>query len=82
MLDFFSNKYELHVLNAFAFFFLNYAAVHISSFFNRFQKQLRGRCGRDRMVVGITTICAISCEFEPRSWRGVLDRTLCDKNCQ
>ena len=37
------------------------------------------------MVVGFTTACAIiayhhlSCEFEPRSWRGVLDTTLCDK---
>ena len=37
------------------------------------------------MVVGFTTTCAIiayhhlSCEFEPRSWRGVLDTTLCDK---
>jgi hypothetical protein len=37
------------------------------------------------MVVGITTSCAISanhhqsCEFESRSWRGVLDTTLCDK---
>ena len=40
------------------------------------------------MVVGFTTTCAISayhhykCEFEPRSWRGVLDTTLCDKVCQ
>jgi len=38
----------------------------------------RGHHGRDRMVVGFTTTCAISayhhssCEFEPRSWRGVL----------
>jgi hypothetical protein len=23
-----------------------------------------------------------SCEFEPSSWRGVLDTTLCDKVCQ
>jgi hypothetical protein len=44
--------------------------------------------GRARMVVGITTICAISayhhlsCDFEPRSLRGVLDTTLCDKVCQ
>jgi hypothetical protein len=44
----------------------------------------RRRC-RDRMVFGFTTTCAIgayhhwSCEFEPRSWRGVLDTTLCDK---
>ena len=48
----------------------------------------RGPRGRERMVVGLTTICAISayhhwsCEFEPRSWRGVLDTTLCDKVCQ
>ena len=48
----------------------------------------RGRCGQDRMAVGFTTTCAISayhylsCEFEPRSWRGVLDTTLCDKVCQ
>ena len=36
------------------------------------------------MVVGITTTCAFSayhhksCEFEPCSWRGMLDTTLCD----
>jgi hypothetical protein len=40
------------------------------------------------MVVEFTTACAIvayhhlSCEFEPHSWRGVLDKTLCDKVCQ
>jgi hypothetical protein len=40
------------------------------------------------MVVGFTTTCAISvyhhysCEFEPRSWWGVLDTTLSDKVCQ
>jgi len=44
--------------------------------------------GHDRMVVGFTTTCAISaynhwsCEFEPRSWRGVLDTIVCDKVCQ
>jgi hypothetical protein len=43
---------------------------------------------RDRMVVGFTTTYSISayhhygCEFESRSWRGVLDTTLCDKVCQ
>ena len=48
----------------------------------------RRRRGRDRMVVGFTTTFAISayhhkkCEFEPRSWRDVLDTTLCDKVCQ
>ena len=24
----------------------------------------------------------LSCEFEPHSWRGLLDKTLCDKVCQ
>jgi len=44
-----------------------------------------GRRGHDRMVVGFTTTYAISAyhhwgrEFEPRSWRGVLDTTLCYK---
>jgi hypothetical protein len=42
----------------------------------------------DHMVIGFTTTYTISayhhlsCEFEPRSWRGVLDTTLCDKVCQ
>jgi len=49
---------------------------------------MRDRSGRDRMVVRFTSTCAISayhhygCEFEPRSWRGVLNTTLCDKDCQ
>jgi hypothetical protein len=40
------------------------------------------------MVVWFTTTYAIStyhhqrCEFEPRSWWGVLYTTLCDKVCQ
>jgi hypothetical protein len=47
-----------------------------------------GRGGYDRMVVGFTTTCVISgyqhesCEFESRSWRGVLDKILSDKVCQ
>jgi len=42
----------------------------------------------DRMVVGFTTTCVVdayhhlSCEFEPCSWWGVLDTTLCDKVSQ
>ena len=46
---------------------------------------IRGCRGRDRMVVGYTTIYAIgtyhhnSCEFEPCSWQSVLDATLCDE---
>jgi hypothetical protein len=46
----------------------------------------RGRCGRGRMVVEFTyAINAYHhqrCEFESRSWRGVLVTTLCDKVCQ
>jgi hypothetical protein len=47
----------------------------------------RGHHGCDRVVVGFTTPCAISadhhwsCEFEPCSWRGVFDKTLCNKVC-
>ena len=44
------------------------------SFF--FQCSLRCRRDRDRMVLGFR------CEFEPRSWRGVLNTTLCVKVCQ
>jgi hypothetical protein len=46
---------------------------------------LWGCRGRDRTVGGFTTTCAISayhhqhCEFEPHSWQGVLDTTLCDR---
>jgi len=46
-----------------------------------------GRRGRDHLVVGFTTTYAISayhhwcCEFEPHSWRGVLDTTLHDQVC-
>ena len=45
----------------------------------------RCRHGRDCIVVGITTTYHISAyhhvhyEFEYRSWRGVLDTTLCDQ---
>ena len=39
--------------------------------------QIRDRRDCDRMVVWFT-----SCEFESRSWGGVLDTTLCDKVCQ
>ena len=48
----------------------------------------RVRCGCDRMEVEFITTCTISgyhhlsCEFEPRSGRGVLDTTLCGKVCQ
>ena len=55
-----------------------------------FYLQYAGCRGRDRMVVGFITTCMYassayrhqSCEFEPRSWRDVLDITLCDKVCQ
>ena len=48
----------------------------------------KDRLGRDRMVVGFKITYAsiayhhLSCEFEPRSWRGVLDTTLCIRVCQ
>ena len=43
----------------------------------------RGRHGRDLMVVGFTTTYAINayCEYEPPSWRGLLDSRLCDTVC-
>jgi hypothetical protein len=40
---------------------------------------------RCRMIVEFTTISTYhhrSREFEPRSWRGVLVATICDKVCQ
>jgi hypothetical protein len=48
--------------------------------------QIRGSHGRDRIVVGFTTTCAISayhhwcCEFESRSRRGVLSQTSIPNN--
>ena len=48
----------------------------------------RVRRGCDRMEVEFITTCTISgyhhlsCEFESRSGRGVLDTPLCDKVCQ
>jgi len=48
----------------------------------------RGRHSRDRMVVGFTITYAINAYhhwcyvFEPRSWRAVLDTTVCDNVCQ
>ena len=48
----------------------------------------RGSRGRDHSVVEFTTTYAIGayhhwcCEFKPRSLRGVLYTTLCDKVCQ
>ena len=47
----------------------------------------RGCHGRDRVVIWFTAYAIncyyhYHCEFEPRSWWGVLDITLCDKVCQ
>ena len=33
------------------------------------------------MVITLSLISYKRCEFESRSWRGVLDTTLCDKVC-
>jgi hypothetical protein len=52
--------------------YLNY----ISHFINFIT--VEGRCGRDRMVVGVTITCAISV-YHHRSRPGVLDTTLCDQ---
>ena len=47
-----------------------------------------GHHAHDRIVIGFTTTCTISAylhksgEFEPCSWRGVLDKTLSNKVCQ
>jgi hypothetical protein len=50
---------------------------------------LKGHRGCDRMVVGITTTYAtsvyhhyLSCDLESRSWRSVLNTTLCHKVCR
>jgi hypothetical protein len=65
-----------------------YASSDIFGTSRQLWASLEGRRGRDRMVVGFTTTSNISayhhysCEFEPLSWRGVLDTTLCDKVCQ
>jgi hypothetical protein len=46
------------------------------------------RCGHDHMVVGYKATRVINayhywrCEFETRSWRALLDTTLCDEVCQ
>ena len=39
-----------------------------------------GRRGRHD-TRAISAYHHLSCEFEPRSWRGVYDTTLCDKVC-
>jgi hypothetical protein len=55
----------------------------IRTMYHLLTRNRRGRV-RDRAGVRITTTCAISayhhsCEFESRSWRGVLDIIVCDK---
>jgi hypothetical protein len=45
-------------------------------------KQETGRSVRDRMVVRPVQSAPITTKVESRSWRGVLDTTLCDKVCQ
>ena len=48
---------------------------------------LIGCRGCDRMIVGFITTCTyvfsayyhLHCDFEPYSWSGLLDTTLCDK---
>jgi hypothetical protein len=51
---------------------------------SRCPRQSGGRRCRDRVVIGFSTTCGISayhhnsCEFEPCSWRDILDTTLCN----
>ena len=51
-------------------------------------QKVRGRRGRNRVVIRFTNARAISayhhysCDFEPHSLRGVLDATLCDEICR
>jgi hypothetical protein len=53
-----------------------------------FSLQYGDRRGRECILIGFTTVYAISvfhhtrCEFESRSWCGVLDTTLCNTVCQ
>ena len=77
------------ILLSFLFIFNDKKIFIISSIFPLFIvfELISIRRGRDRMVVGFTTTCAISAyhnqsfDFESHSWRGVLDTTLCDKVC-
>ena len=65
---------------------LSFFIIMESNFVHAMRRSARR--GRNRMVVGFTTTCTISayhhcsCEFEPRSWWGVLDTILSDKVCQ
>ena len=67
---------------------LNYLSYKLPTNIYITCKECWGRRDRDHMVVGFTTTCEISayhhisCEFESRSWLGVLDIALCDKVCQ
>ena len=54
--------------------------MYVTEYKEKFRMPWRGRRGLDRIVGGFSTICAISAYH--RSWRGVLDTTLCDKVCQ
>ena len=40
------------------------------------------QCIPGAIIYAISAYHYLSCEFEPRSWRDVLDTTLCDKVCQ
>jgi hypothetical protein len=61
-----------------------YIFVKKTLHFNFFLNVLKIEHGRN-IVSGIDggeNLQLPSCEFEPRSWRGVLDTTICDKVCQ
>ena len=60
----------------------NQASLKIDTIARSRNYHLQSRRSRDRMVIRFTTTYAISGEFESRSFRGVLDTTLCDIVCQ
>jgi hypothetical protein len=79
----YSNTYSI-VSHHYTYFTLSYSNTY--SIVSHLYTHYGGCCGRDPMVVGFSTTCAISayhhqsCELESHSWWGVLD-TLCYKVC-
>ena len=84
--------YQWHIFKFYYYmtycFINSFKLLMTSDHVNDYIFSFYGHRGRDRMVVGFTTTCAIStyhyksCELESRLWRCVLNITLCDKVCQ
>ena len=79
-----SGYYHLNILNLLTMNEIGHFMSDIDSHLYRYNimadlnvNQLpRGRYGE------ISAYHNYRCEFEPRSWRGVLGTTICDKDCQ